>query len=168
MTNSENLIQTFPYPPFFESEQLDLIGGLLHELYCELDGTDNKLTTFIVRLYAEALVVQRVPFVLNDQFIELRNITEHFLNTSQRGLTPEHIKVLQTVALFFDDIANERVVDRGVHVTDKFNYRGLYELATEMADVIKCQSCEKQFPKIRAIEVTKGLFRCPKCNQLIH
>jgi hypothetical protein len=168
MTDSDNLLDTFPYPPFFESEQLDLIGGLLHELYCEFDGIDNKLTTFIVRLCAETMVVQRGPFVLNDQFIELKNITEHFLNNSHSDLEAEHKKVLQTVALYFDDIANERVVDRGVHAAEKINSAGLYDLIREMADEIKCPSCAVKFPKIRAIEITKGLFRCPKCNQLIH
>ena len=168
MTDSDNLLDTFPYPPFFESEQLDLIGGLLHELYCEFDGIDNKLTTFIVRLCAETMVVQRGPFVLNDQFIELKNITEHFLNYSQSDLTPEHKKVLQTVALLFDDIANERVVDRRVYVADKFNSSSLDELAREMANAVRCPSCTVKFPKIRAIEITEGLIRCPKCNQLIH
>jgi hypothetical protein len=168
MTDSDNLLDTFPYPPSFESEQLDLIGGLLHELYCEFDGVDNKLTTFIVRLCAETMVVQRGPFVLIDQFIELKNITEHFLNYSQSDLTLDHKKVLQTVSLLFDDIANERVVDRRVHAPKQINSTSLDELAREMATGVKCPSCDVKFPKIRVIEITKDLFRCPKCNQLIH
>ena len=168
MTDPNDLEHVFRDPPFFESEQLDLIGGLLHELYCEFDGIDNKLTTFIVRLCAETLVVQRGPFVFNDQFVELKNITEHFLNNSNSELKPEHQKVLQTVALFFEDIALERVVDRGVKASDQFRSAYVHQLVREMADEIKCPSCEKQFPKIRAIEITAGLIRCPKCNQLIH
>jgi hypothetical protein len=140
MTDSDNLLDTFPYPPFFECEQLDLIGRLLHELYCEFDGVDNKLTTFIVRLCAETLVVQRGPFVLNDQFIELKKITEHFLKNSHSDLNAGHKKVLQTVASYFDDIANERVVDRGVHAAEKINSAGLYDLIREMADEIKFPS----------------------------
>ncbi len=132
------------------------------------DRVDNKLTTFIVRLCAETLVVQRGPFVLNDQFIELKKITEHFLKNSHSDLNAGHKKVLQTVASYFDDIANERVVDRGVHAAEKINSAGLYDLIREMADEIKCPSCAVKFPKIRAIEITKGLFRCPKCTQLIH
>lgn len=168
MTNSENLIHTFPYPPFFKSEQLDLIGGLLQALYCEFDGIDNKLTRFIVRLCAETIVVQRGPFVLNDQFIELKNITEHYLKNSHSDLEAEHKKVLRTVALIFDDIANERKVDRGVNVAYEFNAGDLHELVREMTEEVKCPSCAFKFPKIKAIEITEGLFRCPKCNQLIH
>ena len=168
MTDSNDLLHVFRDPPFFESEQLDLIGGLLHELYCEFDEIDNKLTTFIVRICAETLVVQRGPFVFNDQFIELKKITEHFLNNSHSDLKEEHKKVLQTVALLFDDIANERVVDRGVNASDQFRSAHVHQLVREIADEIKCPSCEKQFPKIRAIEITDNCFRCPKCNQLIH
>ena len=168
MTDTNDLLHVFRDPPFFESEQLDLIRGLLHELYCEFDGIDNKLTTFIVRLCAETLVVQRGPFVFNDQFIELKNITEHFLNNPHSELKPEHQKVLQTAALFFDDIANEQLVDREVNASDQFRSAYVDQLVREMADEIKCISCAKQFSKIRAIEISKGLFRCPKCNQLIH
>lgn len=168
MMNSNDLPEIHRDPPFFECKQLDLIGGLLHALYCEFDGIDNKLTTFIVRLCAETLVVQRGPFVFNGQFIELKNIAEHYLNNSHSDLEANHKRVLQTVALLFDDIANEQEVDRGVNVAYKFNAGGLYELAREMADEVKCPSCSGKFPKIRAIEITKGLFRCPKCNQLTH
>ena len=168
MTDPNDLEHVFRDPPFFESEQLDLIGGLLHELYCEFDGIDRKLTTFIVRVCAETLVVQRGPFVFNDQFIELKKITEHFINDHQNVMPHECKEVLQKVVLFFEDIALEREVDRGVKASDQFRSAYVHQLVREMADEIKCPSCKKQFPKIRAIEITDNCFRCPKCNQLIH
>lgn len=167
MTDSNHLEHIYRDPPFFKSEQLDLIDGLLHELYCEFDGKDGKLTTFIVRLGAEVLVVQRGPFVFNDQFIELKKITEHFVNDHENEMSNECKKILQKVALFFEDIALERLVDRGVNPSDQFRSPYVFQLVREMADEIKCPSCKKQFSKIRAIEITENCFRCPKCYQLI-
>lgn len=167
MMDSDNLPHIFRDPPFFESEQLNLIKGLLHELFCKYEEVDEKLTKFILRLCTEILIVQRGPFVFNDQFVELKQITEHFTAKSHNSLTQDCREVLNTVALFFEDIALERVVYRGVVASNQFRSAFVDHVVLSMISEIKCQSCSKFFPKIRAVEIVEDCFRCPHCSQLI-
>ena len=167
MKDSDNPLHIFRDPPFLKCEQLDLIKGLLHELYCRYEGVDEKLTNFIIRLCAETLIVQRGPFVFNDQFIELKKIIEHFAFKTHREMAQDGKEVLDKVALFFEDVELERVVYRGVKASDQFYSAHLDQLVVSMISEIKCQSCSKFFPKIRAVEIVEDCFRCPHCSQLI-
>ena len=76
-------------------------------------------------------------------------------------------EVLDKVALFFEDIELERVVYRGVKASDQFYSAHVDQLVVSMISEIKCQSCSKFFPKIRAVEIVEDCFRCPHCTQLI-
>lgn len=168
MNNNSILKAEVDLPPF-EGEGFDLARILLSQLLVKYEGTENKTAKFIRKILAELLILrEEVIFKTNGEFLVLHQMVRHFLLQPPEDLPLTVSNDLETVALLCEDMANDRYVNRGEVDFEMVWPTSLSRRVAYLSKKIKCPGCAELFYPVRAIEISDGFFRCPKCNQLTH
>ena len=156
-------------PPPYEGEGFDLARILLSQLLVKYEGAENRTAIFIRKILAELLILrEEVIFKTNGEFLVLYQMVRDFLQQPPEDLPSTVSNDLETVALLCEDMANDRYVNRGEVDFEMVWPTKLSRRVAYLTQKMKCPGCAELFYPARAVEVSAGFFRCPKCNQLTH
>lgn len=156
-------------PPPYEGKGFDLARILLSQLLVKYEDSNDITAKFIRKILAELLILrEEVIFKTNGEFLVLYQMVRGFLNQPPDDLPLSVSNDLETVALLCEDMANDRYMNRGEVDFEMVWPTSLSRRVAYLSKKIKCPSCADLFYPARAVEVSAGFFRCPKCNQLTH
>lgn len=156
-------------PPPYEGKSFDLARILLSQLLVLYENSEDITAKFIRKILAELLILRdEVIFKTNGEFLVLNKKIRDFLQHPPADLPPTVSNDLETVALLCEDMANDRYVNRGEVDFEMVWPTSLSRRVAYLSKKIKCPGCAELFYPVRAIEISDGFFRCPKCNQLTH
>lgn len=155
--------------PTFEGKSFDLARILLSQLLVLYEDSDDITAKFIRKILSELLILrEEVIFKTNGEFLVLNQMVRDFLQQPPADLPPTVSNDLETVALLCEDMANDRYVNRGEVDFEMVWPTKLSRRVAYLTQKMKCPGCAELFYPARAVEVSAGFFRCPKCNQLTH
>ncbi len=167
--NNKSILKAEVDPPPYEGKGFDLARILLSQLLLQYEDSDDITAKFIRKILAELLILrEEVIFKTNGEFLVLYQIIRSFLQKPPEDLPLTISNDLETVALLCEDMANDRYVNRGKIDFEMVWPTSLSRKVAYLSQKIKCPACEESFYPVRAVEESDGLFRCPKCNQLLH
>lgn len=156
-------------PPPYEGEGFDLARILLSQLLVQYEDSGDITAKFIRKILAELLILrEEVIFKTNGEFLVLNQMVREFLLQPPEELPASVSNDLETVALLCEDMANYRYVNRGEVDFEMVWPTSLSRRVAYLTQKTKCPGCAELFYPARAVEVSAGFFRCPKCNQLTH
>jgi hypothetical protein len=167
--NNNSILKADVDPPPYEGEGFDLARILLSQILVQYENSDNITAKFIRNILAELLILrEEVIFKTNGEFLVLYQMVRDFLQEPPEDLPLTIANDLETVALLCEDMANDRYVNRGEVDFEMVWPTSLSRRVAYLSKKIKCPGCAELFYPVRAIEISDGFFRCPKCNQLTH